>query len=101
MRAEAFASFELLASRCLYKDAYPETMVVVDALAARNINLDMQSARRWQCSAAQAGGARPRRRGRCAGGCSANDPLVEPTLQTAYAGFDAWRRAREVRLPAV
>ena len=101
MRAEAFASFELLASRCLYKDAYPETMVVVDALAARNINLDMQSARRWQCLAALGRRREAEEAWEMCRRLSANDPLVKPTLQTAQLGFDAWRRAREVRLPAV
>ena len=52
VRAEACAGFELLAARCLYKDAFEEALVVVDALAAHDVNLDMQSARRWQCLAA-------------------------------------------------
>jgi hypothetical protein len=98
VRAEAAAAFDLLSSRALNCGAYAEALVYANALAARHLNWDVQSARRWLCLTAA---ERSREAEEAWATCvklTATDPPRTPTVSRSYASFSAWRAAAELRL---
>jgi len=98
VRAEAFASFDFLCSQALNGKAYADALVHADALAARNINLDMQSARRWACLTALGRHAEADEAWQLCLELMAGDPPRERTVPRAHTSIQAWRAVREREL---
>lgn len=95
VRAEAAASFDFLCSNTLNGKIYDRALVYADALAARNINLDMQSARRWACLTALGRLPEADEAWQLCLQLTANDPPAERTVSRSHASIHAWRAARE------
>jgi hypothetical protein len=85
----------LLCSVALNGRAYERALVYAEALSARHLNVDMQSARRWECLAALGRRAEAEQAWAACLRLTANDPPAVPAVSRAYAGFEAWRAARE------
>ncbi len=101
VRAEAAASFDFLCSQTFNKQAYPAALPYAEALCARGINLDVQSARRWECLAALGRMDEAERAWATCVRLVSNDPFpaaTAPTFGTSYPDFDAWRAAGERRV---
>ena len=93
VRAEAAASIDFLCSQTFDWQAYAEALFYADALFARDINADMQAARRWECLTAL---GRPREADDAWATClrlMATEPTRTPTVPRAYASIHAWRAA--------
>jgi len=95
VRAEAAASFDFLCSNTLNGKVYDHALVYADALAARNINLDMQSARRWACLTALGRLSEADEAWQLCLQLTANDPPAERTVSRSHPSIHAWRTARE------
>lgn len=98
VRAEAWASFDFLASQATNGQAHAEALIVVEALCARNVNLDMQSARRWECLTALGRQKEAEEAWQTCRQLSAGDRLVPRFGSRTHCGFEPWRKAREAML---
>jgi tetratricopeptide (TPR) repeat protein len=98
VRAEAAASFDVLCSNTLNGKVYERALVYAEALAERNLNLDMQSARRWACLTALGRRSEADEAWQSCLQLMANDPSAERTVSRSHTSIHAWRAARELEL---
>ena len=96
--AEAVASFDFLCSQALNRQIYDGALVYADALAARNINLDMQSARRWACLTGLGRVTEAEEAWRLCLELTKSDPAAKRTVGRSYESIQAWRAVREQEL---
>jgi hypothetical protein len=100
VRVQASASFDYLANHALRHEVYAETLPIVEALCAHDVNLDMQHARRWECLFALGRRDEAEAAWEERGRWSAPGPVVDPRFGSRYLDFDAWRGVHEARAAA-
>jgi hypothetical protein len=98
VRAEAAASIDFLCAQTFDRQAYAEALFYADALVARAINVDMQSARRWECLTALGRASEADAAWATCLRLMATEPTRTPTVPRAYPSIHAWRAAGQGRI---
>jgi hypothetical protein len=101
VRARAAVAFDGLCAEVFHSQAYELALRYADALCRHDVNLDLQSARRWECLAALGREAEAEEAWAISRAMTTPDeraPRMHEGLHTDYPSYDVWRAFGELRI---